>query len=219
VWPDAGPGLKVPRDPGCRRTTRESGCYPVIPIRAGAIRFSARARGILAEVGLTSIMLLEIPANSSSVGSAGSCGPVKLSAGISGAYRFQYERRVSFRDRGRVMYPQSRSRIHVPRPKAYGKGKYKAQGAATPVAAVITAASRDFTLRGRESTPLPDSSQFTRFERARILGARALQVSLGAPILIDVPSELIDPVEIAEREYAAGVIPITVRRGVSPRGH
>jgi DNA-directed RNA polymerase subunit K len=64
----------------------------------------------------------------------------------------------------------------------------------------------------------PEQSEFTRFERARILGARALQVSLGAPILIDVPAELIDPVEIAEKEYAAGVIPITVRRGVSPFG-
>lgn len=54
--------------------------------------------------------------------------------------------------------------------------------------------------------------EYTRFERARILGARALQVSLGAPILIDVPPELVDPVEIAEREFSAGVIPITVRR-------
>ncbi len=55
--------------------------------------------------------------------------------------------------------------------------------------------------------------QYTRFERARILGARALQVSLGAPILIDVPAELVDPVEIAELEFAANMIPITVRRG------
>lgn len=57
--------------------------------------------------------------------------------------------------------------------------------------------------------------EYTRFERARILGARALQVSLGAPILIDVPADLVDPVEIAEREFAAGRIPITVRRGVA----
>ena len=55
--------------------------------------------------------------------------------------------------------------------------------------------------------------QYTRFERARILGARALQISLGAPILIDVPPNLVDPVEIAEREFAARRIPITVRRG------
>jgi len=62
--------------------------------------------------------------------------------------------------------------------------------------------------------PVPlESSEFTRFERARILGARALQLSLGAPILIDVPPTLVDPVEIAEAEFAAGRIPITVRRG------
>jgi DNA-directed RNA polymerase subunit K len=57
------------------------------------------------------------------------------------------------------------------------------------------------------------SEEYTRFERARILGARALQVSLGAPILTDVPAGLVDPVQIAELEFAAGRIPITVRRG------
>jgi DNA-directed RNA polymerase subunit K/omega len=36
---------------------------------------------------------------------------------------------------------------------------------------------------------------------------------LGAPILIDVPATMVDPVEIAETEFAAGRIPITVRRG------
>jgi DNA-directed RNA polymerase subunit K len=57
------------------------------------------------------------------------------------------------------------------------------------------------------------AEEYTRFERARILGARALQISLGAPILIDVLPSLVDPVEIAELEFAAGRIPITVRRG------
>ncbi len=57
--------------------------------------------------------------------------------------------------------------------------------------------------------------EYTRFERARILGARALQVSLGAPILIEVASTLVDPVQIAELEFAAGRIPITVRRGAA----
>jgi DNA-directed RNA polymerase subunit K len=64
------------------------------------------------------------------------------------------------------------------------------------------------------STPRPlGAAEYTRFERARILGARALQISLGAPILTDVPPTLVDPVEIAELEFAAGRIPITVRRG------
>jgi DNA-directed RNA polymerase subunit K len=77
---------------------------------------------------------------------------------------------------------------------------------------------KDSLVLDRRGAPLPEQASFTRFERARILGARALQVSLGAPILIDVASDLIDPVTIAEQEFAAGVIPITVRRGVSPFG-
>ncbi|MBO7409790.1 MAG: DNA-directed RNA polymerase subunit K [Candidatus Methanomethylophilaceae archaeon] len=51
----------------------------------------------------------------------------------------------------------------------------------------------------------------TRFEKARIVGARALQISLGAPILVD-STGMIDPVDIAMKEYDAGVIPITVTR-------
>lgn len=53
---------------------------------------------------------------------------------------------------------------------------------------------------------------FTRFERARIIGARALQIAMGAPILIDVPLGMVDPVDIAESEFEKRVIPITVRR-------
>jgi DNA-directed RNA polymerase subunit K len=83
---------------------------------------------------------------------------------------------------------------------------------------VSVAAPRELTLSPAPPDPLEEVVTLTRFERARILGARALQLSLGAPLLIDVPDALIDPVEIAELEFAAGVIPITVRRGVSPRG-
>ncbi len=54
--------------------------------------------------------------------------------------------------------------------------------------------------------------KYTRFEKARIIGARALQVSLGAPVLINIPEGTIDPVEIAMLEYDKGVIPITVKR-------
>lgn len=64
-------------------------------------------------------------------------------------------------------------------------------------------------------TPDPARSRerFTRFERARIIGARALQVSSGAPILIKVDAEeAIDPIRVAEREFDEGVIPVTVLR-------
>jgi DNA-directed RNA polymerase subunit K len=79
-------------------------------------------------------------------------------------------------------------------------------------AAAISAATGRSDMSDRSAPPLRSPEEYTRFERARILGARALQVSLGAPILIDVRPELVDPVEIAELEFAANRIPITVRR-------
>lgn len=57
--------------------------------------------------------------------------------------------------------------------------------------------------------------EYTRFEKARIVGARALQVSMGAPVLIDVPDDMMNPVDIALSEFMEGVIPITVRRMVA----
>jgi DNA-directed RNA polymerase subunit K len=59
--------------------------------------------------------------------------------------------------------------------------------------------------------------RYNRFERARIIGARALQVSLGAPILVKVPKEMVDPIRISMLEFEKGVIPITVRRVDSVR--
>jgi DNA-directed RNA polymerase subunit K len=53
---------------------------------------------------------------------------------------------------------------------------------------------------------------YTRFEKARIIGARALQISLGAPILVKIPKDLIDPIKIAILEYDKEVLPITVKR-------
>ncbi len=52
--------------------------------------------------------------------------------------------------------------------------------------------------------------EHTRFEKARIIGARSLQISMGAPPIIEVPSDIIDPVDIAIAEYDKGVIPISV---------
>ncbi len=53
-------------------------------------------------------------------------------------------------------------------------------------------------------------TKFTRYERARIIGARALQISMGAPVLIDVDKK--EPIDIAYMELEKGVIPITVKR-------
>lgn len=53
--------------------------------------------------------------------------------------------------------------------------------------------------------------QYTRYERARIVGARALQISMGAPVLAkDVRS--VEPIDVALAELEQGLIPITVRK-------
>ena len=52
--------------------------------------------------------------------------------------------------------------------------------------------------------------EYTRFEKARIIGARALQIAMGAPVLIDTESR--NPLDIAKDEFERGVIPITVKR-------
>lgn len=58
---------------------------------------------------------------------------------------------------------------------------------------------------------------YTRFERARIVGARALQIAMGAPFLLDPQAEVVNPVEMALLEFREGIIPITVRRTVPPK--
>ena len=52
----------------------------------------------------------------------------------------------------------------------------------------------------------------TRFEKARIVGARALQLAMGAPPLIELPKGVFEPFEIAKLEFQADVVPLTVVR-------
>ncbi len=57
----------------------------------------------------------------------------------------------------------------------------------------------------------------TRFEKARIAGARALQLSLGAPPFIPIPKTARISLDIAMEELEKRVIPIVIRR-VLPNG-
>jgi DNA-directed RNA polymerase I, II, and III subunit RPABC2 len=92
--------------------------------------------------------------------------------------------------------------------------------ASRPEDEVVTYGEIDFQLR--EITPsgkqvLVGPSFLTRFERARITGARSLQLSLGAPALIKVPEEVKDSVTLASLELDAKALPISIRR-VLPNG-
>jgi len=54
--------------------------------------------------------------------------------------------------------------------------------------------------------------KLTRFEKARIVGARSLQISMGAPILVEVSEGFSSPIDIALKELEAGILPMTIRR-------
>jgi DNA-directed RNA polymerase subunit K len=62
-----------------------------------------------------------------------------------------------------------------------------------------------------------EQKSYTVFEKARLIGARALQISMGAPFAVKLSEEDLkklkySPIEIAKMEYQQGVIPIDVRR-------
>lgn len=51
----------------------------------------------------------------------------------------------------------------------------------------------------------------TKYERARVLGTRALQISMNAPVMVDLEGET-DPLRIAQKELRERKIPIVIRR-------
>ncbi len=62
-----------------------------------------------------------------------------------------------------------------------------------------------------------DHTAFTKYERARILGARALQIAMNAPLLIKIKKEDLekinfDALKIAETEFNSDVLPISVHK-------
>ena len=67
---------------------------------------------------------------------------------------------------------------------------------------------------------MPDEKlkdKFSKYEVARILGARALQIAMNAPLLIKLSKEDLekvkyDALKIAEIEFESSVLPISVKR-------
>ena len=55
------------------------------------------------------------------------------------------------------------------------------------------------------------SPYMTKYERTRILGTRALQISMNAPVVVDIDN-IVDPLKIAEIELEQKTIPLLVRR-------
>ena len=62
-----------------------------------------------------------------------------------------------------------------------------------------------------------EKQKFSKYERARVIGARGLQISMDAPLLRDIKSVELesinyDPLKIAEAELDSGVLPISVNK-------
>ena len=89
-----------------------------------------------------------------------------------------------------------------------------------PVDEVVVYAEIDFQIRelvADGNQVLIGPPRLTRFERARITGARSLQLSLGAPSLIAWTNEIRDTISLATAELDARILPISIRR-VLPNG-
>jgi len=54
--------------------------------------------------------------------------------------------------------------------------------------------------------------ELTRFEKARVIGARALQLASGAPPMIELTEKTVNPVKIAYMEFEKDAIPLVVLR-------
>ncbi|GMR43083.1 hypothetical protein PMAYCL1PPCAC_13278, partial [Pristionchus mayeri] len=65
--------------------------------------------------------------------------------------------------------------------------------------------------KGTASGEKVTTPYMTKYERARVLGTRALQIAMGAPVMVELEGET-DPLEIARKELKQRRIPIIVRR-------
>lgn len=70
-----------------------------------------------------------------------------------------------------------------------------------------------------QATAKTTTKYMTKYERARILGTRALQISKGAPVLVAVTGDTTDPLEIAKLELKERKIPIVIRRFLPDGSH
>lgn len=65
-----------------------------------------------------------------------------------------------------------------------------------------------------------ENVEYTKYEKARMVGSRALQLSMGAPFLVKLSQEGLEkvrfnPIEIALMEFEEGILPMTIRRPIA----
>jgi DNA-directed RNA polymerases I, II, and III subunit RPABC2 len=114
----------------------------------------------------------------------------------------------------------SKAKLHLEQPEGGAAAAEPIKKSGRPEDEVVSYEEINFELK--EVTPngtvvLIGPPGLTRFEKARITGARSLQLSLGAPSLIEIPPEVRDSVSLAIAEIEAKALPISIRR-VLPNG-
>lgn len=80
-----------------------------------------------------------------------------------------------------------------------------------PESEVIVDTGAGMTAEGRKRQKRQTMPYMTKYERARILGLRALQISNNAPLMVEHDKET-DPLKIATKELIAGKVPFIIRR-------
>lgn len=68
--------------------------------------------------------------------------------------------------------------------------------------------------KSNEETVSIGPRKLTRFEKAKVISARALQIAMGAPVLINISESEGSPIEISLLELKEGILPISIRRSL-----
>ena len=85
------------------------------------------------------------------------------------------------------------------------------RGSAYSLLDVLAGREDEVPKGGQELTEKTTTPYMTKYEKARVLGTRALQISMNAPVLVDVAGET-DPLKIANKELRDRKVPLVVRR-------
>ncbi len=59
---------------------------------------------------------------------------------------------------------------------------------------------------------MEEANGYSRFEKTRIISARALQIAMGAPLLVPAKANELDPIYLAKQEFEKDLIPITIKK-------
>ncbi len=114
----------------------------------------------------------------------------------------------------------SNRKVSINEKQEEGQGGTNTKKSSRRADEVVTYAEFEYELKeidAQDNKVLIGPAWLTRFERARITGARSLQLSLGAPPLVKVPEHATSSIAVAVEEIEQKALPISIRR-ILPSG-